>query len=669
MIRTLPRNFWILLSTAAVFLIYWSTTYPGVAGGDSGELIINAHSLGVAHPPGYPLYTLLGHIMTWLPFGRVAWRVNLLSALLDGLAAGLLFRLSWRITKDAWAAALSCGLYAFSPLIWSYAVTAEVFPLNNFFIAVLLNIAWTFSIDNRRWQTAGLAFFISGLALTNHHTFFFVAAPILVWMLWCLRGQKSFLKKLIYFSFLGAIGLSPYLYLFWAGSRWLAISWGETGTWEGFITHVLRQEYGTFRLAISNEQSQFWPAFKIYFQTVFKQLLGLGATLLMFGGFFLAFRKNKSSENTTRNFYLLTVLIFCFYLFTFHFLSNLNLAEPLYLGIMERFWQQPHFFLCLWVGTCFAAFFFILKEKNICPRGLKPSLVIALITIQIGLNYQTQDQHENEFLEQAGRQILGSLPPSAIFMPLGDADFGITRYLQTCEGLRSDVKIISRSLIGGYPWATKSVTLNFPQVILPPPGYAQFYKTREGGYKFEAFLDANLSKHPVFVSAVGTKEETDWFAKYQLWPIGFADRVVLKNPAPNDNEFITATAQVWQGIDFKELKNFPKTSWEYFFKQRYDDSQARRSELLMRISLRQEPKNISLLAESAKIIDDLMLDDESPTPDQLKIQGFIWSQLIGYHPAAVSKTKAAWEKYLIIASPQDPDYLPLKNSLQAIPEK
>ena len=109
MSRTLPRNLWWILSTAFILLIYGRTLYPGVAGGDSGELIITAYGLGVAHPPGYPLYTLLGHVITWLPVGSIAWRVNLLSAILDAIAAGLLFRLTWRMSKDVWAAALACA--------------------------------------------------------------------------------------------------------------------------------------------------------------------------------------------------------------------------------------------------------------------------------------------------------------------------------------------------------------------------------------------------------------------------------------------------------------------------------------------------------------------------------------------------------------------------------
>jgi hypothetical protein len=68
------------------FLVYYGTLYPTVAGGDSGELVVSAFQLGITHPPGYPLWTLLGHLFSLLPFKSVAWRLNLSSALYQALA-------------------------------------------------------------------------------------------------------------------------------------------------------------------------------------------------------------------------------------------------------------------------------------------------------------------------------------------------------------------------------------------------------------------------------------------------------------------------------------------------------------------------------------------------------------------------------------------------------
>jgi dolichyl-phosphate-mannose-protein mannosyltransferase len=104
-------------------------------------MITVAYLLGVAHPPGYPLYTLLAKLASLVPFGTVAWRVNLFSALTGGAATLLLCRgvICW--TGDVAAGALAAGVFAFGPLVWPYAITAEVFALNNLFAAGLVYFA------------------------------------------------------------------------------------------------------------------------------------------------------------------------------------------------------------------------------------------------------------------------------------------------------------------------------------------------------------------------------------------------------------------------------------------------------------------------------------------------------------------------------------------------
>ena len=122
----------------AVLAIYVRTLAPTVAGGDSGELITVAHTLGVAHPPGYPLYTLLAKLFTLLPAGTIAWRVNLFSAVCGAGAATILFLAVARWSGSLWAGLASASLFAFSPRVWPHSVTAEVFALNNVFLAGLV---------------------------------------------------------------------------------------------------------------------------------------------------------------------------------------------------------------------------------------------------------------------------------------------------------------------------------------------------------------------------------------------------------------------------------------------------------------------------------------------------------------------------------------------------
>ncbi|MCB0407393.1 MAG: DUF2723 domain-containing protein, partial [Bdellovibrionales bacterium] len=86
------------------FLIYFLTVCRTVPGGDSGELITVAYRLGVAHPPGYPLYTILAHLMGYIPFGNVATRINFMSALSQIGAGLMMFLLFRRWMRNIWVA-------------------------------------------------------------------------------------------------------------------------------------------------------------------------------------------------------------------------------------------------------------------------------------------------------------------------------------------------------------------------------------------------------------------------------------------------------------------------------------------------------------------------------------------------------------------------------------
>src|SRR4051812_132752 len=81
-------------AAALVFLVslfgYFWTLAPTVTLVDSGELIVAARFLGVAHPPGFPLYLMLAHLASVVPIGNVAERINFASAFFAALAAAML---------------------------------------------------------------------------------------------------------------------------------------------------------------------------------------------------------------------------------------------------------------------------------------------------------------------------------------------------------------------------------------------------------------------------------------------------------------------------------------------------------------------------------------------------------------------------------------------------
>src|SRR5256885_10001062 len=104
----------VAVATAAGIL-YFLTAARDIVVGDSPELIMAAVTLGVAHAPGYPLFTMLGHLFSLLPVGSIPFRVNLLSVVCDALTIGVVYFSTFRLTRSQLAAAFAALLLAVDP--------------------------------------------------------------------------------------------------------------------------------------------------------------------------------------------------------------------------------------------------------------------------------------------------------------------------------------------------------------------------------------------------------------------------------------------------------------------------------------------------------------------------------------------------------------------------
>jgi hypothetical protein len=279
------------------------------------------------------LYTLLAKLASWLPVRSVAWRVNLVSACCHLGAAAFLFLSVRRLSGRTPAAALACAVFAFAPLSWRYATVAEVFALNDLLISlsVYLSVRYATEHDPR---IPVLGAFVVGLGLSNHHTIIFVVAPLAVWML----AQKPELRRprrVVVQTLALCAGLLPHLYLLVADAASPA-SWGEPASIEGFATHVLRREYGTFRLASAGTQGSFWRALGAFMAYLPAQCLYAGPALALFGAWDLV-RRPTPIRGLMRT--LLAAWIV--YLVGFHALANLPIDDPIFYEVLTRFWLLP----------------------------------------------------------------------------------------------------------------------------------------------------------------------------------------------------------------------------------------------------------------------------------------------------------------------------------------
>jgi tetratricopeptide (TPR) repeat protein len=185
---------------------YYLTLAPTVTLEDAGELAVASDYLGVPHPPGYPIWSLLTWFFQWvLHFSTYngspnpAWPVALASAVFGAGACGLLALLVSRSgadmlsgLKDAtqiigtstenaicWASGVSAGLlFAFSPVLWSQAVIVEVYSLNALFLMVIIVLLYMWMERQHDYKYLWAVCFLFGLGLTNHQTLMFLGLAL-----------------------------------------------------------------------------------------------------------------------------------------------------------------------------------------------------------------------------------------------------------------------------------------------------------------------------------------------------------------------------------------------------------------------------------------------------------------------------------------------------------
>ena len=203
-------SFVLYLKTLAPSVLPYKPSMPKLA--DSIMLQTQACVLGITHPTGYPSWVMLSYLITYLPFGDCAHRVNLSSAIYATLAVLLVYAAGLFLSRRIVAAAVGALAFGVSATFWSQAVMAEVYTLEAMFVALTLTVLFLWR-EKRRDAYLVLAAFCIALSMTDHMTsglllpgaFLFVAAvdwrKLIEWRL-LLKGAGAFL-----------IGLTPYLYL------------------------------------------------------------------------------------------------------------------------------------------------------------------------------------------------------------------------------------------------------------------------------------------------------------------------------------------------------------------------------------------------------------------------------------------------------------------------
>jgi tetratricopeptide (TPR) repeat protein len=185
-------------------IAYLRTLTPTVPFWDSGEFIATSYILGLPHPPGSPVYTMIGRLLCLIPLESVAWRINAMSSLASALAVLFTFLVTARalrrtfgpgpLTGAQWLCAEVGGLIAafflaFSTSFWESATEAEVYSVSSFgvILSVWLAFNWWDNLG-REGNDLRLILIVYLLAVsTGVHLNTILVAPGLLVLFWVVR--------------------------------------------------------------------------------------------------------------------------------------------------------------------------------------------------------------------------------------------------------------------------------------------------------------------------------------------------------------------------------------------------------------------------------------------------------------------------------------------------
>ncbi len=461
---------------AALFLYTW-TLAPTVTLTDSGELIVVAQGVGVAHPPGFPLWVILAHLASLVPLGNIAERINsssavfaaLASAMLTLVVAELMIAIPYLLTRKKRSAQrnkkaedshvaqlLICGpalgaglLMAFSRTLWAYATIAEVYTLNALLILIILflMLRWrryiladrtnndTAIMIHDRWLYAAALVF--GLALGVHHVTVGLILPALAVLVYRTEGLRFFTSRRLVYAALISIGalVAVYAYLPFAASRSPVINWGNPRSLQEIWWHITGRQYRVFFSfspnIIGGQFIEFCRMLLREFGFVWLPL----PLVLAFAGFATAYRRDRTG--------------FWFFLF----IVIADLAYALAYEIAE---DKDAYYLPTFIAIAIAAGFGIrwliqltISKSILIERSYWVAGIAVLLSSATALaaNWPFNNRRHYLIAHDYVENLLSTIEPDGLLLTQDWQVVSPMLYAQEVEQRRSDVKVVDVNLL------------------------------------------------------------------------------------------------------------------------------------------------------------------------------------------------------------------------------
>ena len=490
----------VIAVTAIAGVLYFLTAARDIVVGDSPELIMAAVTLGVAHAPGYPLFTMLGHLFSLLPVGSIPFRVNLLSVICDALTIGVVYFSTFRLTRSQLAAAFAALLLAVDPIFWEWSLAAEVFPLNNLLAAVLILLLVTWHQHPERSAFLIAAFFVAGLALTNHQTIVLLG-PAFCFILWRRRLFLLARPSLLAIGVAAfVVGLLPYLYVPWAAAHHPVHNWGDVSSFHDLLRLIARRSYGSKLVTTPGYTGgPPWDRLAALFVS-----FGPVAGLLTVLGAIQAFRR-------TRWYFWFSLVAFVFTGPFFIWITDLNLsAAPSALFVLQRFFLLSHIVLAPLIGFGVLALAqFVARSTSATALGALCIVAACLVAaaIMAATNYRRIDQSQNLIARRFAQDVFNTTPPDSVLLVNGDGLAFPLMYLQQVEHIGNETTLVVVPLLLG-DWYVRQLREQHPELVVP------FDRYDPQSNNMKILVEANSSRTIAIAGAIGNDHSLD----LDFWP-------------------------------------------------------------------------------------------------------------------------------------------------------
>ncbi|MEO0182541.1 MAG: DUF2723 domain-containing protein [candidate division WOR-3 bacterium] len=423
-IQDFKNHLQLVLFLGIVFLIYLYSLCPTLYLIDSGELATVSYTLGIAHPTGYPLYTLISYFFAHLP-GEPIRNLNFLSALVSVIAAFLLFLTLKKIINHPISNLTITTLFAFSPIIWRISITNEVYILTALMGVLILYLFY--QLKNSR-LFYGITFF-AGLSFTNHFMIFAIAFPLLIYLLIIHRPR---LKVLFSGAAFFLLGFSLYLYLLIRTQAGADIAWGNPCDLQRLLWHITGRQYRVWMFSLTGGEILTNAKNGLLF--LLRNLFYIFSLPLVLGLFYLFHYDRK-------RFYLFLTIV------GLNFFYAINYAIP----DIESYYI-PGFIVTI----------------LICAYGLNylKRFIRWFIALPVGLligiiNYPECTLKNNTFGYDYGYAHLAPLPPNSLLICSYWDIYSPTIYLRKIKNIRRDLVVIDKELLR-RTWYLKYLAREYP---------------------------------------------------------------------------------------------------------------------------------------------------------------------------------------------------------------